>query len=160
MEPYGNMNTSNGRNCRNSMNQNGRNFMNQSGSQCSGSRNMPNPANQNCNQCSGPRNMSNPVKQNCNTCSGPQHRGNHSDKDRCTIQENPNRSVEMDCVCKVTTKRDCYRNDPMDRLGDQFPPVMAYVPWQQWGELYDADCALMQGTLFKELNLIFCGVRC
>ncbi|MDE6432883.1 MAG: spore coat associated protein CotJA [Lachnospiraceae bacterium] len=48
----------------------------------------------------------------------------------------------------------------MDKLGSRFPTVMAYVPWQQWGELYDADCGLMQGTMFKELNLIFCGVRC
>ena len=39
-------------------------------------------------------------------------------------------------------------------------PGMAYVPWQQWGELYDADCGLMQGTIFKDLNQIFCGVRC
>ncbi|MCM1498835.1 MAG: spore coat associated protein CotJA [Clostridium sp.] len=126
MEPYGNMNTSNGRNCRNSRNQNGRNFTNQ----------------------------------NCNQCSAPPNRGRQPGMDCRGRQENNSRGVEMECVCRVTEKQNCFQNDPMDRLGDQFPPVMAYVPWQQWGELYDADCALMQGTLFKELNLIFCGVRC
>ncbi|MDE5777456.1 MAG: spore coat associated protein CotJA [Lachnospiraceae bacterium] len=48
----------------------------------------------------------------------------------------------------------------MDQLGCRFPVVMSYVPWQQWGELYEQDCALMQGTVFKDLNKIFCGVRC
>lgn len=75
-------------------------------------------------------------------------------------QESRGRSVEVDCVCKVSSSKDCHKNDPMEKLGNQFPLVMAYVPWQQWGELYDADCGLMQGTMFKDLNQIFCGVRC
>ena len=47
----------------------------------------------------------------------------------------------------------------MDALG-QFPIAMAYVPWQQWGEQYEAECGLKQGTIFKDLNYIFCGERC
>lgn len=70
------------------------------------------------------------------------------------------RSMEVTCVCKATPKKSCHKEDPMEKLGNCFPPVMAYVPWQQWGELYDADCGLMQGTIFKELNMIFCGMRC
>ena len=69
------------------------------------------------------------------------------------------RGMEVECVCKVS-KKDCHKEDPMERLGDYFPVVMAYVPWQQWGDLYDADCGLMEGTIFKDLNKIFCGVRC
>lgn len=68
------------------------------------------------------------------------------------------RSMEMDCIC--TTKQRCHKEDPMEKLGKEFPVVMAYVPWQQWGELYDDGCGLKQGTIFKDLNQIFCGVRC
>lgn len=36
---------------------------------------------------------------------------------------------------------------------------MAYIPEQKFDNLYDAKCGLTEGTMFKELNLIFCGVR-
>lgn len=71
-----------------------------------------------------------------------------------------NRSVEVECVCKVNPVVKCHRHDEMEHLGCEFPVVMAYVPWQQWGDLYDPECGLMQGTIFKELNFIFCGERC
>lgn len=38
-----------------------------------------------------------------------------------------------------------------------FPIAMAYVPWQTWGNLYEPCEALSQGTIFRELNLKFCG---
>lgn len=66
--------------------------------------------------------------------------------------------VEVECVCNVVPS--CHKEDPMEVLGCRFPVVMAYVPWQQWGERYDAECGLMQGTIFKDLNKIFCGERC
>lgn len=77
-----------------------------------------------------------------------------------TVRDDAGRGMEVECVCKVKPGKACHKDDPMEKLGCRFPTVMAYVPWQQWGELYDADCGLMQGTMFKELNLIFCGVRC
>ncbi len=77
-----------------------------------------------------------------------------------TVRDGAGRGMEVECVCRVNPGKSCHTDDPMDKLGSRFPTVMAYVPWQQWGELYDADCGLMQGTMFKELNLIFCGVRC
>ncbi len=64
-----------------------------------------------------------------------------------------------DCACAVPD-RDCHKRDAMEKLGASFPVVMAYVPWQQWGKLYSADCGLMEGTVFEDLNQIFCGVRC
>lgn len=70
------------------------------------------------------------------------------------------RNVEVECVCKVKEKEDCGKQDDMEALGYGFPVVMAYVPWQQWGDMYEAECGLMQGTIFKDLNLIFCGERC
>ncbi|MBP3325630.1 MAG: spore coat associated protein CotJA [Coprococcus sp.] len=39
------------------------------------------------------------------------------------------------------------------------PVGMAYVPMQTFGEMYDACKGLKEGTMFPELNLIFCGVR-
>ena len=134
MEPYGNMNSSNGRVNRNQMNQNYRNPMNR------------NSMNQNCNQCSGSRNGVN---------NGGRQMPNNQ---RRIINDNAGRSMEVECVCKVS--KNCHKNDPMEKLGDEFPLVMAYVPWQQWGDMYDAECGLMQGTIFKDLNLEFCGVRC
>lgn len=76
------------------------------------------------------------------------------------MQEPERRSVEVECTCKVSPSKQCHKNDPMEKLGKRFPVAMAYVPWQQWGELYEPDCALKQGTIFKELNKVFCGVRC
>ncbi|MBQ3081537.1 MAG: spore coat associated protein CotJA [Clostridia bacterium] len=35
--------------------------------------------------------------------------------------------------------------------------AMAYVPWQEWGELYDEEKALCRGTLFPDLDKPFLG---
>lgn len=35
------------------------------------------------------------------------------------------------------------------------PLAMAYVPFQQWGEVYTEDEAFDKGTLFPELNFPF-----
>lgn len=87
----------------------------------------------------------------------------HEKEDR-----NHNRNVRVDCVCQVSSEKDshrcdeknCRRHDDMEKLGCDFPLVMAYVPWQQWGDMYDAEYGLKQGTVFKDLNYIFCGERC
>ena len=34
---------------------------------------------------------------------------------------------------------------------------MAYVPWQQFGNLYEPDQALRNGTVFQDLNKPFHG---
>lgn len=70
------------------------------------------------------------------------------------------RDVQVECSCQVKCDKDCHRHDDMARLGCEFPVVMSYVPWQQWGDMYEAECGLMQGTIFKDLNYIFCGERC
>lgn len=36
--------------------------------------------------------------------------------------------------------------------------AMAYIPMQQFKELYDQDFALQVGTIFKELDLPFYGI--
>ena len=40
-----------------------------------------------------------------------------------------------------------------------FPPGMTYVPFQKWQYIYEPEQGLMAGTIFKELDLQFCGVR-
>lgn len=42
---------------------------------------------------------------------------------------------------------------------DRFPVGMSYVPWQSWGELYPPEKGLCEGTIFMDLNQIFCGKR-
>lgn len=46
-----------------------------------------------------------------------------------------------------------------DALTSRFPQntplAMAYVPFQQWGEVYDKDEALKKGTLFPDLVFPF-----
>lgn len=37
---------------------------------------------------------------------------------------------------------------------------MAYVPWQEWKELYDICEGYGNGTIFKQLDLDFLGRRC
>ena len=39
------------------------------------------------------------------------------------------------------------------------PLAMAYVPMQQWNDLYKPKTAICEGTAFPDLNKIFCGVR-
>ncbi len=44
---------------------------------------------------------------------------------------------------------------------DQYPIAMAYVPWQEFGKIYeDLEKAYSYGTIFQELNKPFVGRRC
>lgn len=36
---------------------------------------------------------------------------------------------------------------------------MGYVPMQEWGDIYDLETAHCQGTIFPDLNFVFCGAR-
>ena len=40
---------------------------------------------------------------------------------------------------------------------EKYPLAMAYVPWQQFRNLYDLDRALEVGTIFAELDKPFTG---
>lgn len=43
-----------------------------------------------------------------------------------------------------------------DSLSDM-PIAMAYVPWQKWQNIYDAEKGFSNGTIFQDLNLPFYG---
>lgn len=38
------------------------------------------------------------------------------------------------------------------------PIAMAYVPWQEWRSLYEADKGFCRGTIFEELDKPFRGI--
>lgn len=54
-----------------------------------------------------------------------------------------------------------YNRQMQPRIPAASPFVLgiAYIPSQEFENLYDAKCGLMEGTMFKDLNLVFCGVR-
>lgn len=37
------------------------------------------------------------------------------------------------------------------------PLAMAYVSWQEWRDIYEAEKGFRSGTIFQELNLPFLG---
>lgn len=43
------------------------------------------------------------------------------------------------------------------RVVDNFPVGMAYVPWQNWQNVYSHDVGLNRGTIFPDLDLPFLG---
>lgn len=43
----------------------------------------------------------------------------------------------------------------ISRFPEETPLAMAYVPMQQWSEVYNEEEAFSAGTLFPELNLPF-----
>ncbi len=134
MDPYYSMNLSQGRNCNQAMNNNCR---------------------QNNQNYRRPQPCGN--RPSCGSCKDNFYQTNPS-MNRMSDGK-PGHVMTVECECKAIP-RTCHKEDKMEQLGSCFPLAMSYVPWQQWGELYDADCALMQGTLFKDLDLKFCGVRC
>lgn len=87
---------------------------------------------------------------NQNSCSS--NRGYMSNQSKITSSCNSAidtiMSSNSDCGCKDN-------NHHMHHM----PLAMAYVPMQQWGELYDHETAICEGTAFPCLNLIFCGSR-
>lgn len=54
-------------------------------------------------------------------------------------------------------RKNCFLESSCNEI-DSFPIAMAYVPWQQWENIYEADLGLKQGTIFKDLDKPYtCG---
>lgn len=58
--------------------------------------------------------------------------------------------------CQETACPVC-REDRYDELSDM-PLAMAYIPWQAWGNLYEAEKGFHRGTIFEELDKPFRGI--
>lgn len=65
------------------------------------------------------------------------------------------RQESRECGCERQEKNDCgcHHKDQLEGM----PLAMAYVPWQDWGDLYCAHKALQVGTVFEELDMPFLG---
>lgn len=72
---------------------------------------------------------------------------------RRNVNQNTVRSAcqEPSCpVCKDSRGAD-------DELAGM-PVAMAYVPWQRWCNLFDAEKGFRRGTIFQELDKPFRGI--
>lgn len=56
-----------------------------------------------------------------------------------------------------TEEMSCAVSDRYDSLSGM-PIAMAYVPWQMWRKIYDAEKAFCRGTIFEELDKPFQGM--
>jgi hypothetical protein len=65
----------------------------------------------------------------------------------------------QNCGYQPMSNRMGQRIDERNRYLEDLPLAMAYVPFQEWREIYPPDEALSIGTIFKELNLPFYGRR-
>ncbi len=68
------------------------------------------------------------------------------------------RDKDMSGRCKMD-KDMCNRRGNLNDM-DGFALAMAYVPWQQWGEIYPLNTGLQRGTIFPELDKPFFKGRC
>ena len=51
----------------------------------------------------------------------------------------------------------CGDTNDYDELNGM-PLAMAYVPWQEWRNIYEAEKGFHKGTIFEELNKPFKGI--
>lgn len=58
--------------------------------------------------------------------------------------------------CDAAAEMSCAVKGHYDALGDM-AIAMAYVPWQMWCNVLDAEKGLCCGTIFEDLNKPFCG---
>lgn len=66
------------------------------------------------------------------------------------------RNSDMRCGMDEDMSNRCGNMNDMEG----FALAMAYVPWQQWGEVYPLNTGLSRGTIFPELDKPFFKGRC
>lgn len=68
------------------------------------------------------------------------------------------RSMQQNCGCGRTQDNPVRANCKcgcQDTCIDQYPLAMAYVPWQEFGEVYPLERGFQAGTIFPCLDLPF-----
>ena len=60
---------------------------------------------------------------------------------------------------RMSDEMGCYMRENDSYRCDSYPIGMAYVPWQEFREIYDMERALEVGTIFEELDKPFLGRR-
>ncbi len=110
--------------------------------------------NSNCNQlnCNQPNyNQSNYNQSNCNQSGCNQSNCNqnyskqHSTNQTSCNNKKDNHSAHHDSDCSAQ-----YYNAPL---------AMTFINMQNWCETYPPEKAMREGTIFPNLNMIFCGSR-
>ena len=102
---------------------------------------------------------------NCNNNRSAYYRNaNHYSRSDDSCCEKERRYSEDSCRCEKEHHhkcRECSVRETIKGLSDM-PLAMAYVPWQCWDKIYDADKGFCRGTIFKELDKPFeaKGGRC
>ena len=66
-------------------------------------------------------------------------------RNRCTQFYYADSAPDTECCCSLKT------------FPKEISIAMAYVPFQQWSEVYTAEKGLCEGTLFPCLDLPFAG---
>lgn len=73
---------------------------------------------------------------------------------QCAYKEMPQSRSTDGCQCALKE----YNSDIKDGIDwGGYPIAMAYVPWQKWKCVYDAEEGINSGTIFPELELPFYG---
>lgn len=118
-------------------------------------RSMNKSMNCNMNRCSN-NNMNRSM--NCNM-----NRSNNCNMNRrlnSNMSYNSSRNIannsdnECNCEMKSVMNEGCDRgNEPVDKMN----PGMAFVPWQEWKDVYDMEKGLERGTIFEELDKPYLG---
>lgn len=76
------------------------------------------------------------------------------DMDGLILRERENSMNQQGIMQRNDNSRNAM-NGMTERFPQNTPIGMAYVPFQQWGEVYSEDEAFENGTLFPELNFPF-----
>lgn len=61
-------------------------------------------------------------------------------------------------ACAEPEKPSCCEERAVCDELNGMPIAMAYVPWQEWRNIYEAEKGLRCGTIFEELNKPFKGM--
>ena len=128
----------------------------------------------NCNRCAQQRNTCSCTR-NAETACYPKtetrtgfdcaHNETASNSNCCKETE-----TRTSCGCDTTIVREtrntacprtvCTTVPVAESCVDTYPVAMAYVPMQQWRELYDPASAISRGTIFRELDLEWYPTNC
>lgn len=119
----------------------------------------------NCGACRTPRSCG------CQRNTAPQSNGCGCQRSTTLTSEREKSKSDCGCVNGNTTltlreshgscpRTTCTTVPVTEGCVDTYPVAMAYVPMQQWRELYDPASAVSRGTIFRELDLEWYPTNC
>lgn len=72
-------------------------------------------------------------------------------------QRGGNHSRPSKAPCTPVAATPCCKEQTASDALNALPLAMAYIPWQQWRSLYEAEKGFCRGTIFAELDMPFQG---